>query len=444
MKVSIIGLGYVGAVSAACLAKDGHQVVGCDIDAWKLDLLRSGRSPIVEEGMDALVRAVVEDGRLLVTQDLEDAIRHSEVTFVCVGTPSLRGGTQGAQDLTAVKRVMAEVGTVLGRLSDHRRGCVLRSTVLPGTMAEVVVPILEAHSNKKANVDFGVAFQPEFLREGSSIRDFYAPPYTVVGSEDEWLVERLRRLFGGLSGEFLHVGVREAEALKLFSNAFHAMKITFANEVGRICQASSVDPHVVMDLLCRDTQLNISPAYLRPGFAFGGSCLPKDVRALVQLGKDRDVDTPLLAGLLPSNRIHVERAVELVLGLGARAIGMLGLSFKGGTDDLRESPLVTLAETFIGKGLDLQIHDPNVQVSKLIGANRSFIERSIPHVASLMVPSLEAVVAHADVVVVGQVDASSIRMLVERLRPSQTVVDLVGIPLPERAALRARYVGVCW
>ncbi|MBK8012703.1 MAG: UDP-glucose/GDP-mannose dehydrogenase family protein [Deltaproteobacteria bacterium] len=441
MKVSVVGLGYVGAVSAACLARNGHHVIGCDIDPWKLDLLRAGRSPIVEEGMDDLVRSVVADGRLVVTDDLVDAVQRSTLTFICVGTPSLRGG---AQDLGAVERVMAQMGQAIGRLSDRRHGCVLRSTVLPGTTDEVVIPILEANSNKKANVDFGVAFQPEFLREGSSIRDFDDPPYTVVGSEDHGLVESLQALFGDLTAEFIHVGVREAEALKLFSNAFHATKITFANEVGRICQASSVDPHAVMRLLCRDTQLNISPAYLRPGFAFGGSCLPKDVRALVQLGKDRDVDTPLFAGLLPSNRIQVERAIDLVLGLGCRSIGMLGLSFKRGTDDLRESPLVTLAETFMGKGLDLRIYDPGVQLSKLIGANRSYIERSIPHVASLMVPTLDAVVDHAEVLVLGQSDTELVRSLVGRLRPSQTVVDLVGLPSPERRALSAQYVGLCW
>ena len=304
MRISIFGLGYVGAVSAGCLARDGHDVVGCDVDPTKLALLRDGRTPIIEEGMTELIAGAVSSGRLRVTDDTAEALRSTDLSFLCVGTPSR---PNGGQDLGAVRRLAEQIGQAL-REKAERHAFVVRSTVLPGTVRGVVAPLLQTHSEKRPGVDFGVCFQPEFLREGSSIRDYDQPPFTVVGVDDDWCATMLREVFGHLPGEFVVTDVGTAEMLKFCCNAFHALKITFANEVGRLCQAMEVDSHAVMDLLCRDRRLNISPAYLKPGFAFGGSCLPKDVRALVHAGKRLDVETPALSALLPSNQLHIEHA----------------------------------------------------------------------------------------------------------------------------------------
>jgi GDP-mannose 6-dehydrogenase len=319
---------------------------------------------------------------------------------------------------------------------------VVRSTVQPGTIESQVRPILEARSARRAGPDFGLCFQPEFLREGSAIRDYDHPPYTVVGTVSEAAAATLWEVFGHLPCEFIVTRIATAECLKYACNAFHALKITFANEIGRIAQACEVDPHEVMKLLGLDAQLNISTAYLKPGFAFGGACLPKDLRALLDVAKRRDVEVPMLASLLPSNRLQVERAVGTVLADGGRVVGMLGLSFKPGTDDLRESPLVTLAEQLIGKGLTLRIFDPGVSLSRLVGANRRYIEESIPHIGSLMRESLQDVVTPADIVIVGMVDQEVLQELRQYTRSEQLILDLVNIP--ERAGLRGRYRGVCW
>jgi len=438
MRISVFGLGYVGAVSAGCLARDGHEVVGCDVDPTKLTLLREGRTPIIEEGMAELIGQAVASGRLRVTDDTTEALRATDLSFLCVGTPSQ---PNGGQDLAALRRLCEQLGAVL-REKAERHAFVVRSTVLPGTVLGVVRPLIAEHSGKRAGVDFGVCFQPEFLREGSSIRDYDQPPFTVVGVEDEWCATMLREVFGHLPAEFVATDIGTAEMLKFCCNAFHALKITFANEVGRLCQAMDVDSHAVMDLLCRDRRLNISPAYLKPGFAFGGSCLPKDVRALVHAGKRLDVDTPVLAALLPSNQLHVDHAIDVVLRAGRRSVGLLGLSFKTGTDDLRESPLVALAERFIGKGLDLRIHDPSVQVARLFGANRRYIEEAIPHISSLMRLTADEVVRESEVVIVGIGDASVLESVYRHSRDDQIILDLVR--MPDRARVRGRYVGGCW
>jgi GDP-mannose 6-dehydrogenase len=438
MRISVFGLGYVGAVSAACLARDGHGVIGCDVDETKLQLIRSGRTPIVEDGMSELIAAAHRSGRLTVTDDPERAVRDSELSFVCVGTPSLKGG---AQDLAALRRLAEQLGAALkGKPEFHV--IVIRSTVLPGTTDELVKPVIEIHSGKRAGEDFGLCFQPEFLREGSSIRDYDDPPYTVVGIDTERSVRALQQVFGHLPGEFITTAVRTAEMLKYCCNAFHAAKITFANEIGRVCQSLGVDSHAVMDLVCRDTRLNISPAYLKPGFAFGGSCLPKDLKALLQAARSRDGEVPLLMSLLPSNAVHLDHAVELVLGTGKRSVGLLGLSFKAGTDDLRDSPLVSMAERLIGKGLDLKIYDPAVNVARLFGANRRYIEETIPHVSSLMKEACDDVVRHSDVIVIGLGEPRVLNSLSEHTRDDQILVDLVNIP--DRGRIRGHYHGVCW
>ena len=344
MRISIFGLGYVGAVSLACLARDGHTVVGVDIDQSKLDLIMAGKTPIVEEGMVDLMAAVAAGGNVTVTVDSQRAVLDTEMSLICVGTPS---AANGSQDQGAILRLAQEMGKAIAK-KERPHVVVFRSTLVPGTVEDVLRPIVEEYSGKKDGVGFFLCFQPEFLREGSSIRDYDNPPFTVVGSNHEQAVTKLRELFGHLPCKFIGTSVRSAEMMKYCCNNFHALKITFANETARLCDALGVDAFEVMDLVCQDTQLNISKAYLRPGFAFGGSCLPKDLRATAYLAKVHDVDIPMLAGILPSNRAHLELAVQKLLDTGKRRIGFVGLSFKTGTDDLRESPLVTLAEQLIG------------------------------------------------------------------------------------------------
>ncbi len=438
MDISIFGLGYVGAVSLACLARDGHKVIGVDVEPAKLAQIREGRTPVVEEGMVELMADVVASGRVTVTADVRDAVLGSEISLICVGTPS---APNGSQDQTAMLRLARDLGQVM-RDKPASHVFVFRSTLVPGTVEDVLRPLVERESGKKDGVDFHLCFQPEFLREGSSIRDYDKPPYTIVGASSTVPVEALRRLFGHLPCEFHSTSMRAAEMVKYCCNNFHALKITFANETARVCEAMGVDPFEVMDLVCKDRQLNISPAYLKPGFAFGGSCLPKDLRATLHLAKMRDVDLPMLGGILASNRGHIEHAIEKVLASGKRRVGMIGLSFKTGTDDLRESPLVLMAEHFIGKGLSLSIFDPEVHLSRLLGANRRFIEQHLPHIGSMIRGDIDEVIAESDLLVVG-IGPPDVRDALERLvRPEQVVLDLVN--LPGKSKLKGRYEGLCW
>jgi len=437
-RISIFGLGYVGAVSLACLARDGHRVTGVDIDPVKLDLIRARKSPILEEGIQELMRDVVDSGRVTVTSDAAQAVRDTEISFVCVGTPS---AANGSQDLGALLRLAEQIGTALKSKREFHT-IVIRSTVMPGTLESKVQPILEKYSGKRSGVDFGLAFQPEFLREGSSIRDYDHPPYTIVGGNCEAAVAAVRDVFQHLECRFLVTSIRVAEALKMSCNAFHALKITFANEIGRIAQSLDIDSHEVMRLVCADTRLNISPAYLKPGFAFGGSCLPKDLRALTQIARQGDLDVPMLSSLLASNRVHIDHAVDMILELGRPRVGMLGLSFKTGTDDLRESPLVMVAKRLIGEGCELRIFDPEVHLSRLLGANRSYIDANIPHLGSLLCADLASMIEPSEVILVGLQQPALDAGLQMRVRPDQYVIDLVN--LPNRDLLRCRYQGVCW
>jgi GDP-mannose 6-dehydrogenase len=437
-KISVFGLGYVGAVSLACLARDGHEMTGVDIDRAKLDLLRSGQAPIVETGIQELTRAVMRGGTVTITDSVRDAILSTDLSFVCVGTPARPNGNQ---DLTAITRIAEQIGAALPEKAT-RHIIVVRSTVKPGTVEEVIKPAIEASSGLQAGRDFALCFQPEFLREGTSINDYDKPPITVVGTDDDEAAHVLRSVFGHLPCEFVQTSIRTAEMLKYACNAFHAVKVTFANEIGRISQVAGVDPHEVMKLLCMDRALNISSAYLRPGFAFGGSCLPKDLKALLYLAKSNDVELPMLGNILPSNAAHIEHAIEQVLASGRRTIGMIGLSFKAGTDDLRESPLVIMAERFIGKGLQLCIYDPQVNVARLIGANRRYIEESIPHIASLMTTDLDALVRDSDVLVVAMKTPEVLAALEAHTQERQWLLDIAHLPDP--AAQRAEYRGVCW
>lgn len=438
MRISIFGLGYVGAVSLACLGRDGHEVTGVDIDQNKLSLISSGKSPIVEAGIMELMQEVVASGRINVTDNAAEAIAATELSFVCVGTPSQ---ANGSQSLNALIRLSEQIGEALKDKAEPHV-VVIRSTVQPGTVEETVVPILEKHSGKKVGKDFSVCFQPEFLREGTSIKDYDNPPMTVVGVQDERAAAQLRKLFGELPCEFIETDVRTAETLKYACNTFHALKISFANEIGRICQALGSDSNRVMALLCEDKQLNISKAYLRPGFAFGGSCLPKDLRALLYLAKSHDVEVPMLAGLLPSNQLHVEHAANMILERGERSVGVIGLSFKSGTDDLRESPLVDLVERLIGKGMNLKIYDPEVRVSQLIGANKAYIEEVVPHIGSLMCESVEEAMQGARTVVVGLQGQDITNAIYDNSKADQLFLDLVG--LAESDKLKGEYRGICW
>ena len=438
MKISIFGLGYVGAVSLACLARDGHDVIGVDIDRTKLDLIAAGKTPVVEEGMVELMQQVAAGGHVTVTTDVAQALAGSEISLVCVGTPS---AANGSQDQGAVLRLAAQLGQALAHKSTPHV-VVFRSTLVPGTVEDVLRPIVESASGKKDGVDFFLCFQPEFLREGSSIRDYDKPPFTIIGSNHDAAVERLQALFGHLPCKFIRTSVRAAEMMKYTCNNFHALKITFANETARLCGALGVDAFEVMDLVCQDTQLNISRAYLKPGFAFGGSCLPKDLRATAYLAKQRDVELPMLGHVLASNQAHLELALQKVTALGRRKVGFVGLSFKTGTDDLRESPMVSLAELLIGKGYELRIYDPEVHLARLLGANKSFIEQHLPHIGQMLAPELDAVVAGSDVLVLSSSSRPVIDALARLARPEQVVIDLVN--LPADVPLRASVQGLCW
>ena len=443
MKISIFGLGYVGAVSLACLARDGHTVIGVDIERTKLELIQAGKTPVVEEGMVDLMQQVAASGLVTVTTDTEAAVLGSEISLVCVGTPS---AANGSQDQGAIVRLAAQLGQALKHKIAQKNAephvIVFRSTVVPGTVEDVLRPIIERESGKRDGVDFFLCFQPEFLREGSSIRDYDKPPFTIIGSNHEAGTAQLQALFGHLPCKFIRTSVRAAEMMKYSCNNFHALKITFANETARLCSALGVDAFEVMDLMCQDTQLNISRAYLKPGFAFGGSCLPKDLRATAYLAKQRDVQLPMLQAILGSNKEHLDLAFAKVASTGKRRVGMVGLSFKTGTDDLRESPLVTLAEMLIGKGYGLSIYDPEVHLARLLGANKSFIEQHLPHIGQMLHADLDAVIDSADVLVLGSSSAAVIDAVVRRARADQVVIDLVRLPAGH--GMKASVQGLCW
>ncbi len=438
MRVSVFGLGYVGAVSCGCFANDGFEVIGVDVNPLKVQLMNDGRSPIVEERIGDLLADAVRSGQLRATTDVAEAVNNSDISVVSVGTPS---SAAGRISLDAVQRVSEEIGRAIAQKSD-RHLVVVRSTVLPGSVRSVVVPALERTSGKQMGDGFGVCFNPEFLRESSSVDDHYNPPYTLIGSWEARDGEQAAQLYAKVDAPVYQVSVETAEMVKYACNAFHALKITFANEIGMLAQSCDVDSHAVMNLVCADTKLNISSKYLMPGFAFGGSCLPKDVRALLYRAREADVELPMLQAMLPSNRYQIERAINLVLSLKRRRIGILGISFKAGTDDLRESPLVMLTEALIGKGLDIRIYDSEVSLARLVGANKEYIEREIPHIASLLVDDIAEVVDHGEVLVVGNASAA-FRGLCSLCRPDQIVVDLARIPgLAECAHID--YRGITW
>ena len=436
MKLSIFGLGYVGCVSAACFAKEGHEVIGVDVSATKVAIINEGESPIVESGIGDLIKNMVASGKLRATTDTDDAIGNSDVTLICVGTPS---NPNGSLDLTYVKRVCEQIGERL-KTKSHRHVVVVRSTMLPGSVADVVIPALENSSGKKIGSDFAVCINPEFLREGTSLKDFYAPPFTLIGVDDEESAKTVHSLYASIEAPLYCTSVKTAEMIKYVCNCFHALKVSFANEIGNICKAMSVDSHEVMDIFCQDTKLNLSPYYLKPGFAFGGSCLPKDLRAINYKAKQLDVEVPILSSILRSNKLQIDRAIEMILATNKKRIGVLGFSFKAGTDDLRESPMVTLIETLIGKGYELSIYDRDVSLARLFGANKEYIERQIPHISQLMRATMGEVVEFADVIVLGN-KSGEFKDLDLTKKDGPLVIDLVR--LFERKSDNS-YEGICW
>ena len=437
MKISIFGMGYVGTVSAGCLARDGHEIVGIDPIRAKVDLINAGRAPIIEADIGEIVAEAVKAQQLRATIDQSQAIRQTDLSFVCVGTPSQ---TNGNLDLTYIRRVCEQIGEAIKSKSEHHT-VVIRSTVLPGTMRQMIIPVLEEHSGKKAGDDFGVCNNPEFLREGSAVKDFHAPPKTVIGELDSASGALLVQLYEKLDAPLIRTSLETAEMVKYVDNCWHALKIGFANEIGNLSKVLGVDAHEVMDIFCQDKKLNISPAYLLPGFAFGGSCLPKDLRALAYTAKAHDLNLPILTSILPSNEIQVSRGLQLIMQKGHNRVGVLGFSFKAGTDDLRESPLIEIIERLLGKGYDLRIYDKNVNIASLVGANRDFILNRIPHISRLMVPNLDAVLDHAQTIVIGNQDPD-FRDVPHQLRDGQTIVDFVRIA--DRRSGNGKYDGICW
>lgn len=437
MDIAIFGLGYVGGVTAACLSAEGHRVVGVDTDAYKVQCIMEGRSPIVERDLEDYIRHAREAGRLTATTCADDAVEQSEIALICVGTPSRRNGSL---NLEFVERVCRQIGTALAERKEPYT-VVVRSTVLPGTCEGLVIPALEASSGKRHGEGFHVCMNPEFLREGTAIHDFYHPPLTVIGAKSAESAQRVAELYANLPAECVKTDLRTAEMVKYANNAFHALKITFANEIGAWCKQEGVDSHVVMRLLTMDTKLNISPAYLTPGFAFGGSCLPKDLRALLYRAHQQDLHLPMLESILVSNRLQIERTAELVVQMGKKRVGVVGLAFKAGTDDLRESPVVALCEYLIGKGYSLCIYDPNVSLAAIYGSNKAYIEREIPHIHALMCDNLQQLIAESEVVVLANRD-DRVAQHAQHFRDDLTVIDLARVLSPD--SIRGRYIGLYW
>ena len=437
MKISVLGLGYVGTVVAGCLARAGHEVIGIDTEPRKVELVNAGKSPIIEKELDQVIAQQVEAGRLSASTEVTVAVQQSDLILVCVGTPSR---SNGDIELRHVRHVCEQIGAAL-RAHPGAPVVVVRSTLIPGTMRELVIPTLEASSGRHAGTDFGVCVNPEFLREGTAVHDSLTPPKTVIGELTRASGNLLASVYAGIPAPLIRTDIETAEMVKYADNAWHALKVGFANEIGNLCKALQVDSHRVMDIFCQDTKLNLSSYYLRPGFAFGGSCLPKDLRALLHKAKSLDVSLPILGAVLPSNELQIERAVQTVINHGSRKVGILGFSFKAGSDDLRNSPVVEMTERLLGKGFELWIYDGAVRLASIHGANRDYILHRIPHISGLMVSSIDEVLEHADTIVIGNA-APEFRDIPRRLGLRQTLIDLVRISESRSAA--GVYEGICW
>jgi GDP-mannose 6-dehydrogenase len=438
MKISIFGLGYVGSVSAACLASKDNYVIGVDSNQTKVDMINAGKALIIEPGLKELTANVVANGYLRATVDVSDAILNSSISFICVGTPSKKNNSL---DLQYVKRVCTDIGHILKEKNEYHI-LIFRSTMFPGSIRNVVIPILEHYSDKTEGEDFSVCINPEFLKEGSAIYDYYHPPKNVVGTSDE-RVRNLMNVINALCTNMptIFLTIEEAEMLKYADNIWHALKVGFANEIGIVCNSLNIDSHQVMDVFCKDTKLNISPYYLKPGFAFGGSCLPKDLRAFLYESQSLNVNLPIISSVLPSNKSQIERALNLVMEQNNKNIGVLGFCFKENTDDLRESPIVEIIERLIGKGYKLTLFDKNVSEAKLYGANRDYILNHIPHLSELMVESIEELVDSSQTIIIGN-KAAEFESVLDMIKPDHVVIDLVRIR--QTPPKTKQYVGICW
>jgi GDP-mannose 6-dehydrogenase len=437
VRISIFGMGYVGVVSATCLASDGHSIVGVDPNRSKVDLINAGKAPIVEKDLGALLATGVESGLISATSDSTSAVDATDISFICVGTPSQ---SNGSLDLQYVRKVCEEIGGAI-KQKDSFHVVVVRSTMLPGSMRDVVIPTLEATSGSAAGEGFGICINPEFLREGTAISDYNNPPKTVIGEVDKRSGDVLEELYGNLSAPLIRTDISTAEMVKYTDNVWHALKVSFANDIGNLCKLIGIDGHEVMDIFCQDSKLNLSPTYLKPGFAFGGSCLPKDVRALNHKAKSLDLEMSIIGNILPANQQQIERGLSMIISKGNKKVSVLGFSFKAGTDDLRESPLVEVIERLIGKGYDLRLYDRNVSMASLTGANKDYILNVIPHISQLMVDTLEAALAHGETIVIGN-GAAEFQDVISRTKDNQVIVDLVRIS--DHRSIEGRYDGICW
>jgi GDP-mannose 6-dehydrogenase len=437
MKISIFGLGYVGAVSSACLAECGHNIIGVDHNEEKVRLINEGKSPVIEKDLESLIRLNVKADRLKATNKGDEAVLKTEISIICVGTPSLSSGNI---DLSSIKRVSKEIGQALSSKSTYHV-VINRSTVIPGTIKNVIAPIIEKYSKKKPGVDFGVVSNPEFLREATAVYDFFNPPKTVIGGMHSIDRDKVAAIYKVIKAPLIHTSIEAAEMVKYADNAFHALKITFANEIGLLCKKLRIDSHEIMDVFCKDKKLNLSAYYLKPGFAFGGSCLPKDLRSIIYFGRHQDLELPVLNAIMRSNQTMIDNAIHLIQSKGRQKIGILGFAFKAGTDDLRESPVVTLIESLLGKGYEIQIYDKNVSLARLRGANKKFIEERIPHIAALMKESLEEVLSFSEIVVVGN-KSEEFNKILKHIKNNQFVIDLVRIT--KQHFKNASYEGICW
>jgi GDP-mannose 6-dehydrogenase len=437
MKISIFGLGYVGAVSAGCLARNGHFIIGVDPNLTKIDIINQGRSPVIEKEIDGIIAKAVAEKKIVATTDIGEAVLGTDLSLICVGTPSQ---SNGSLDLKYVRNICEQIAIALKRKNQFHV-VVCRSTVLPGTMRGVVISTLEQYSGKKAGSDFGVCNNPEFLREGTAVFDFYHPPKTVIGQTDSRSGDMLAALYEGMDAPLIRTSIEVAEMVKYTDNVWHGLKVAFANEIGRICKSIDIDSHKVMDIFCQDTKLNLSSYYMKPGFAFGGSCLPKDLRALTYKAKLMDLNLPVLNAVLPSNQQHIEAGLEMIMKAGNKKVGILGFSFKAGTDDLRESPLVEVIERLIGKGYDLRIYDRNVNLARLIGANKDYLYNHIPHISNLMVEDIKELITHAETLVIGNKAPEFIEILKNR-KSGQVVIDFVRIA--DKIEPESGYYGICW
>jgi GDP-mannose 6-dehydrogenase len=438
MNISIFGLGYVGCVSAGCLAREGHTVIGVDVNPLKVEFINSGCSPIIEPGLDALIAEGAQAKRLQATLDTQAAVRESDISILCVGTPS---NENGSLKFDYIETVCRQIGEALATKEGYHV-VVVRSTVLPGTVEEKLVPILEEYSGKQSGADFGVCMNPEFMRESSAIKDYYSPSHIIIGEINERSGDIVQQIYTNVDAPLVRTTIATAEMIKYADNSFHALKVVFANEIGSFCKMHGIDGQKVMEIFCQDTRLNLSPYYLRPGFAFGGSCLPKDLRALLYRARERDIDVPVLSAILPSNQNHLKQAIAMIERTGFKNVGVLGLSFKADTDDVRESPMVTLVETLVGRGYRVRLFDEHVKPDRLMGANKSFLDREIPHIASLMVDTVSEVVHNSEVVVIAN-GSAAFRDVPSMVSEDQYLIDLVGLA-KDNQEKRGTYEGICW